>query len=173
MFGNLLSCKLYNPSVAVTKSTANLIAMTAMDTTNLRNVFIVPAHGMVGVVLRGVLTGAITYPSILLGVMNGATVVGCVAPIQTLGNTAVATALVNVEAVFIITGLTPGSVTWDAAYAVKTIVAASGIRYGGPNDAIANSAFGGFTFSVYDPQPQATTAQIAVNSVGQVSIVDR
>lgn len=150
---NLLGAKLYDPTTAVTKNTTAALAMTALDTTNLRIAFTIPSHGMVRVRLMGVIHGATTFPSILLGVMNGSTVVGRVAPVQSLGNTAVATALVNVEADFIVTGLTPGAVNWDAAYGVETLVAATGIKYGGPNDTTANNAFGGFAFEVWDPKP--------------------
>ena len=44
---NLLKAALYDPSVAVSKATSALLAMTALDTTNLRLAITVPAHGMV------------------------------------------------------------------------------------------------------------------------------
>src|SRR5207245_9654942 len=105
---NLLGAKLYDPAAAVSKATSSLLAMTALDTTNLRLTVTVPAHGMLRFRLCGTITGATTFPTILLGVLNGATVVGRMAPVQSLGNTAVATADINVEADFIVTGLTPG-----------------------------------------------------------------
>jgi len=107
----LLAAALYDPAVSVSKSTAAALAMTAIDTTNLRLSFTIPASGKVRVRMGAVLHGATTFPSILLGVMSGATVKGRVAPIQSLGNTAVATALVSVEADFIVTGQTPGAAT--------------------------------------------------------------
>lgn len=162
---NLLAAKLYDPAVAVTKATSSLLAMSALDTTNLRLTFTVPAHGMVAVRLAGVVHGATTFPSVLLGVMNGSTVVGRVASIQRLGNTAVATAMVSVVAEFVVTGLTPGSVSWDAAYGVETAIASTGIKYGGPNNTTANDAFGGFGFEVYDPQPLATASQLSVAAI--------
>jgi hypothetical protein len=149
----LLNAVLYDPAVAVTKATTAAQAMTALDTTNLRLAFTIPAHGKVRVRMAGVIHGATTFPSILLGVMNGSTVVGRVIPKQYLGNTAVATAMVKVEADFIVAGLTPGAVNWDAAYGVETLVAATGIKYGGPNNTTANDAFGGFSFEVWDPLP--------------------
>ncbi len=149
--------RLYDPSVAVTKNTTAALAMTAFDTTNLRLTFTIPSHGMVRVRISCSIHGATTFPSILLGVMSGATVVGRVGPEQRLGNTAVATAHVRATADFVIPGLTPGAATWDAAYGVETLVAATGIKYGGPNDATANNAFGAIQFEVYDPAPTFLT----------------
>ena len=39
--------------------------------------------------------------------------------------------------------------TWDAAYGVETAVAATGLKYGGPNNATANDAFGALIFEVW------------------------
>lgn len=146
----LLGAKLYDPAVAVSKPTSALLAMTAIDTTNLRISFTIPDHGNIFVRLCGTLHGATTFPSILLGVMNVATVVARKVPKQMLGNTAVATALVIVETEILIPNLTPGAVSWDAAYGVETLVAATGLKYGGPNNTTANDAFGGFSFEVWD-----------------------
>lgn len=144
----LLARALYDPAVAVTKNTTAALAMTALDTTNLRLTVTTPASTFMLVRLKGVIHGATTFPSILLGVMESATVVGRVAPVQTLGNTAVATALVSVEAMFTITN-TAGSHVYDAAYGVETLIAATGIKYGGPNNTVANDAFGGFLFEIW------------------------
>jgi hypothetical protein len=168
---NLLGAKLYDPAVAVTKNTTAALAMTALDTTNLRIAVTVPAHGIVKFRLSGCVHGATTFPSILLGVLNGSTVVGRMAPIQTLGNTAVATALLNVEAQFIVTGLTPGAANFDAAYAVETIVAATGIKYGGPNDTTVNNAFGAFVIEAWDPQSQTANTTLSVDANGRVDII--
>jgi hypothetical protein len=146
----LLAAKNYNPAAAVTKATSALLAMTAFDTTNLRNTFTVPASGIVQVRMVGTIHGATTTPSLLFGVMSGATVVAAVAPATVWAGAQAATSLVNVEALFPVTGLTAGaSLTWDAAYSVETIVASSGIKYGGPNTATTNDAFGGFIFEVW------------------------
>lgn len=166
---NLLKAVNYDPAVAVTKNTTAALAMTALDTTNLRLAITVPAHGMVRFRLSSVIHGATTFPSILLGVMNGATVLGRVAPMQLLGNTAVATALVAVVADFTATGLTPGAMNVDAAYGVETLVAATGLKYGGPNNATANDAFGGFVFEAWDPQPLGT-ASLSVDANGRVDV---
>lgn len=167
---NLLGAKLYDPAIAVSKATTAALAMTAIDTTNLRLAITVPAHGMVRFRLMAVLHGATTFPSILLGVMNGATVLGRVAPVQSLGNTAVATAMVNVEAEFTVTGLTPGAMNVDAAYGVETLVSSTGLKYGGPNNTTANDAFGGFVFEAWDPQPQTGNSTLAVDSSGRVTV---
>ena len=140
---------LYDPAVAVTKATSALLAMTALDTVNLRIAFTVPSTGRVLVRLRGTLHGAATFPQILLGVLEGAVVRMRVAPMAGGGNLA-ATTMLSVESVAVISGLTPAAnLTWDAAYGVETIVAATGLKYGGPNNATANDAFGGFSFEVW------------------------
>lgn len=149
-----MSClggKAYDPSSAVTKSTASALAMTALDTTNLRIAFTVPFTGRVMVRIQAVVHGATTMPSILLGVLEGSSVVRRLSPLGGLKTTAVATAMVTQEAIFVVEGLTPQSQkTWDAAYAVETAVASTGIKYGGPNDTTANNAFGAFVFEVWE-----------------------
>lgn len=145
----LLNGKLYDPAVAVNKVTTAAIALTALDTVNLRLTFTVPASGKVLVRLAGVLHGATTAPQIVLGVLEGATVKGRCAPMLGGGNMA-ATTLIVAEAVFLVVGLTPAaSLTWDAAYGVETLVASTGLKYGGPNDTTANNNFGGFAFEIW------------------------
>lgn len=169
---HLLGSALYDPATAVNKVTTAALAMTAIDTTNLRLTVTVPSHGKLRVRLMACLHGAATYPSILLGVMEGATVRGRIAPVQSLGNTAVATALVNVEADFVISGLTPGAIVLDAAYAVETLVVATGLKYGGPNNATANDAFGGFVFEIWDPAPNPTNfGLLSVDANGRVDVI--
>ena len=146
----LLAAVTYDPTVAVSKSTATAIAMTALDTTNLRLTFTVPSDGRVQVHMRGTIHGAATFPQILMGVMDGINVRGRVAPKAVMGGTALATTFVDVEALFVVTGLTPSSsLTWDAAYSVETAVASSAIKYGGPNLATANDAFGAFQYEIW------------------------
>jgi hypothetical protein len=145
-----LGAVLYDPAVAVTKNTTAALAMTALDTTNLRITFTVPGSGRVLVRLMCTVHGATTMPSILLGVLEGATVKGRVSPIGGLKNTAVATAMVTQEASFVVPGLTPAAdLTWDAAYGVETLVASTGIKYGGPNNTTANDTFGAFVFEIW------------------------
>lgn len=141
----------YDPSVAVTKSCAAALAMTALDTTNLRVTFTVPSNGIVFVRLRGVLHGATSCSMILLGVLEGSTVRGRGTPIGGRSATGIATAHQVVEAAFCVTGLTPGaSLTWDAAYGVEFTVASSDLKYGGPNNATTNDSFGAFQFEVWE-----------------------
>lgn len=141
----------YDPAAAVTKSTTALLAMTALDTTNLRIVFTVPASGRVMVRLQGVVHGATTFPQILLGVLQSATVIARVSPIGGLKGTALATTQMTQEASFVVQGLTPSaSLTWDAAYGVEVVQASTGIKYGGPNTTTTNDAFGAFIFEIWE-----------------------
>jgi hypothetical protein len=156
---NLLAGTTYDPAAAVTKATSALLAMTAVDTVNLRLTVAVPPSGRVlWKVDGGALHGAATFPAILVGVMEGATVRGRKAPECDVTNLA-ATSFASVRSEGLITGLVPAaSLVLDLAYAVETIVAATGWKYGGPNDATANNAFGGITFTVWDPSPVYTPA---------------
>lgn len=145
-----LGSKLYDPGTAVSKATTSLLAMTAIDTTNLRLTFTAPASGSVLVRMRGPVHGATTFPQILFGVLDGSTVKGRVAPMGALKTTAVATAQLAQEGQFIVTGLTPGnSYTWDAAYAVQVVIALTGLKYGGPNDTTTDNAWGGFLYEIW------------------------
>lgn len=150
----LLGAKTYDPATAVTKSAAAALAMTALDTTNLRLTFTVPSNGSVLVRMHGNVTGATTFPQILLGVLEGATVRGRVAPTgapQTAYSaTAAATTFMPVDALYVVTGLTAAaSLTWDAAYAVQFAVTGAGLKYGGTNVATAGTAWGAFTYEIY------------------------
>lgn len=167
---NLLKAVNYDPATAVSKATSALLAMTAFDTTNLRLAVTVPAHGMVRFRLQCNLSGATTMPQVLLGVLNGATVVGRQVPLAALPGTALATTNVPLLAEFTATGLTPGAANFDAAYGVETIVASTNIHYGGPNNTTGNDAWGGFVFEAWDPQPQQTNGQLVVDSNGRVDI---
>ena len=125
--------------------------MAAFDTTNARITFTVPASGRVLVRIQCVIHGATTYSTILLGVMEGATVKGRVCPIGGLKTTAVATAMVTQEASFVVGGLTPSAeLTWDAAWGIETFVSSSLIKYGGPNNGTANDAFGALIFEIWE-----------------------
>ena len=144
-----LASALYDPAVAVSKATTTAIAKTALDTTNLRLSFTVPASGRVLVRLAGTLHGATTCPQTMLGVMSGTSVIGRVTPVLGGGNVA-ATTLMRAESTFVVSGLTAGAnLTWDAAYGVETVVASTGLKYGGPNSATGNNAFGGFQFEIW------------------------
>jgi len=151
----LLNGKLYNPAAMVSKTTIAALALTALDTTNLRLGFTAPSNGIVQVRLAGTTHGwsaSPFNPSILLGVLSGSTVMGVVSangyPQAAVG---ASTTYVSVEALFLVTGLTAGTAyTFDAAYGVEVGVAASGLKYGGPNDGTAGTAFGGFVFEIWD-----------------------
>lgn len=147
----LIASKLYDPSTAVTQSTAALLAMTAMDTTNLRHTFTVPTSGKVIVRLRGLVHGATTFPQIRYGVMNGSTVVASQVGVGGNAATNANTAHMIQDVVMLVDGLTPAaSLTWDAAYSVETLLASTGIKYGGPNNTTANDAFGGFLYEIWE-----------------------
>jgi hypothetical protein len=160
---NLLGAALYDPAVAVSKATSALLAMTAFDTTNLRLTVTVPAHGMLRIRMVTTLTGATTVPTILLGVLNSTTVVGRQTPLDFPGTMNAATQSCPCIADFIVTGLTPGSITLDAAYAVQVIVASTNIKYGGPNTNAGANAWGAFSFEIYDPRPMTLALDGGVN----------
>jgi hypothetical protein len=147
-----LAATSYDPTSAVTKASDTLRAMTAIDTTNLRLTFTAPANGTVMVRMRCCTHGSSTSPMIFLGVLDGATVKGRIAPITDVGSGAGSQRTIR-EAQFLVTGLTPGTAyTWDAAWAVQVVVASgvTGIKYGGPNDTSSDNAFGGFDFSIWE-----------------------
>ena len=125
--------------------------MTAFDTTNLRLNFTVPASGIVMVRMAAQYHGGTVPISVLLGVLEGSTVKGRKAPhFGLMTATGVATALIPIESIFLVTGLTPAAnLDWDAAYSVETNGATSNIKYGGPDNATANDAFGGFAFEIW------------------------
>lgn len=146
---NLLAAKLYDPAVAETKATDTRIPMTALDTTNLRLPFNVPSHGIVRVRMDGVVHGSTNVPMILFGILAGAAVVAR-KQANAIG-IALATWPQRLSVDFVVTGLTPGPVVWDAAYGVEVAVASTAIKYGGPNDNTADNAWGGFSFEVWNP----------------------
>jgi hypothetical protein len=160
---NLLDAKLYDPAAAVSKATSSLLAMTAFDTTNLRLTVTVPAHGMLRIRISCTITGATTVPTIFLGCLNGSTIVGRVNPLDFPGTMNAATQNCPAIVDYIVTGLTPGSITLDAAYGVEVVVAATNIKYGGPNDTTTNNAWGAFQFEIWDPQPMTKALDGAVN----------
>lgn len=146
----LLAGKTYDPATAVSHSTAVNLAMTALDTANLRLTFTVPVSGSVLVRLKGTQHGNTTFAQILLGVMDAVGVVARVTPHMVIGGTSLATTRCHCEALFVVTGLVPAaSLTWDAAYGVEVAVATTGLKYGGPDSVTANDAFGAFQFEVW------------------------
>jgi hypothetical protein len=144
-----LGARLYDPATAAVKTCSTAIAMTAIDTANLRISFPVPPSGMVLVKEGVTLHGATTYPQVLLGVLDGSQVISRIPPVLGGGNIA-ATTLMRAEISYVVSGLTPGSTTtWDAAYGVETTTAASALKFGGANTGTANNAFGAFQFEIW------------------------
>lgn len=145
-----LAATSYDPASAVSKSCASLLAMTAIDTTNLRLTFTAPTNGIVMVRMRTLIHGSAGTANILLGVLDGATVKGRMVPIT--GKTSGAgNQRQTKEVQFLVTGLTPGnSYTWDAAYAVQVVNGSTPMKYGGPDNATTNDAFGAFDFSIWE-----------------------
>jgi hypothetical protein len=150
---SLLGAILYDPASAATKATSSLLAMTAVDTTNLRLTVVVPSHGMIRIKMQVPYEGATTYPEILLGAMVSSTVIGRVQPVCTAGATALATTRMVCYADFIVTGLTAGTTVIDAAYGVEIVLASTNLKYGGPNDTTTDNAWGAFIYQIFDPGP--------------------
>ncbi len=171
---NLLGSALYDPAGAVSKVTTSLLAMTALDTTNLRVAVTVPAHGRLFFRLSGVHHGSTTTAQLFLGVLNGSTVLGRQPAQKNLLGTAIATTQVRLDAEFAVSGLTPGSMNCDAAYGVEIVSSAGGaIKYGGPNNTTTNDAFGGFSLQVWDPSPAvAYAAEVRTNLTTELGRID-
>jgi hypothetical protein len=171
---NLLGSVLYDPAVAVSNVTTSLLAMTALDTTNLRLTVTVPAHGRLYFRLKGIHHGATTSGQHLFGVLSGATVIGRLGTLPVLLGTAVATTRIQLSAEFAVSGLTPGSTAFDAAYGVEIVSSANGaIKYGGPNNATTNDAYGGFLFEIWDPSPAvAYAAEVRTNLTTELGRID-
>jgi hypothetical protein len=174
----------YDPTTAVSQSTTANLAMTALDTTNLRLTFTAPSNGNVMVRLKGQTHGSSTFPGILLGVLDGSTVRGRMAPTGARAFSAATTQNAQ-EVCFLVTGLTPTtSYTWDAAYGVENAIAATGLKYGGPDNTTTDDAFGSFQFEVwttenliagklYDPAVSvtlSTTALLAMTAMDTTNL---
>jgi hypothetical protein len=162
---NLLAGTYYDPAVAVNKVATALLAMTALDTTNLRLTFTAPPSGRVFVRARGgCVHGATTFPQILVGCIENSPSAGTVRGRQApngggFNGTALATTQLPVNVEYLVTGLTPGQAyTWDLAYGVEILLASTGWKYGGPNNTTTNDAFGGISFEIWDPSPIYTPA---------------
>lgn len=146
----LLGAINYDPATAASVVTTTATAMTALSTANLRLTFTVPSNGAVLVRMRGIIHGGTIVPVILFGVLEGSTVRGRQAPDIEQAGTLAATTMVPYSAQFVVTGLTPGaSLTWDAAMGVETVASGTALKFGGPDNATANNAFGGFCFELY------------------------
>lgn len=149
---NLLAGIMYDPSTAASLSTS-LAAMTAMDTTNLRNTFTAPASGNVFWRIRTLITGSASapLPSVLLGIKESSTVVARQAPEIFAMATSTTLPFWVLEASGVISGVSAGSHSYDASYAVQLVGGSTNfkIKYGGPNNTTANDAWGGILFDIW------------------------
>jgi hypothetical protein len=149
---NLLAGVHYDPTTLVLKTTSALLAMTAIDTTNLRLTFVAPASGNVLWRIRTNTGNQNDHGSILLGILDGSTVKARQSGLHSQHRTNQQSSPDICEVSGVITGLTPGqSYTWDAAYGVEEIATAgaTGPNYGGPNDATVNNAYGGIAYEIW------------------------
>lgn len=148
---NLLGAVLYDPVGLVSKASTSLLAMTALDTTNLRITFTVPPSGKVFVRLRSVLSGSSTVAVNLLGILESTTVKFRQAAIGAFNDTPAVAGRTSQEASGVVTGLTPGaSLTWDAAWGVEIVgAAACSLRWGGPDNTTTDDAAGAFQFEIW------------------------
>jgi hypothetical protein len=150
---SLLSAILYDPTTAASKSTA-LSAMTALDTSNLRATFTAPASGKVLWRIRTVIGSANVspIPSVLLGILESSTVVARQAcAISNAGGTGSSFPSFVHDASGLVTGVSAGSHSWDAAWAIQLAGGSANykLRYGGPDDTTTNNAWGGCLFELY------------------------
>ncbi len=146
---NLLAGTCYDPGSSTGKITTSLIAMTVLDTTNLRLTVTAPASGKVMWRIRTTYTGSGTQPVILLGVLEGGTLVGRSAPLWANPASVIASTKFAVEASGII-ALSAGSHVLDAAVAVQVVSGASGaVKWGGANDTTSNNAWGGIAYEIW------------------------
>lgn len=148
----LLASKAYDPETAVTNKAATAaLAMTALDTTNLRVTFKAPTNGRVLVRIKCQASGASElYPRILLGVLEGSTLKGRQSPIGHYIVNSTTIRHMAQEAIYIVAGLEPGKeYTWDAAYGVEVVQTSANLKYGGPNNTTENDAWGAFSFEVW------------------------
>ncbi len=146
---NLLAATFYNPSTAATAATTSLTAMTAFDTTNLRLTFTAPASGRVFWRLRVQSHGVTAPAAVLLGILESSTVVARVAPVYSDVRTPGALAVNPMEGSGVISGVSAGSHTYDAAYAIQVVSSAGALKWGGPNDTTTDNAFGGAAFDLW------------------------
>jgi hypothetical protein len=141
-------------AAATTKSCSTLIALTAIDTTNLRCTFTVPASGKVYVRMGAHMSGGSATPffaGILLGILEGSTVIARQTPMYGTGTVGAATTFCKCEAGFVVSGLTPGaSKTWDMAYGVEVTATGCVLKIGGPNNTTTNDAAGAAFMDVWD-----------------------
>lgn len=146
----LLNAINYDPATLVTVATSTATVMTPFDTTNLRLSFSAPPTGRVLVRVRVPMGGSSTGPSVMLGIMDGTTILMRTVPTH-VGYAGQTNTVYALESTFAITSLVSGQTyTWDAAYGVEYPVSGTSFRYGGPNDTTAYTAYGAFQFEVWE-----------------------
>lgn len=151
IMAGFLAGVLYDPAVAVTKSGTAATAMAAFDTTNARVTFTVPPSGRVMVRIAITCHGGTNSNQAFLGILQSSTVIARSPATISIKQISTGSPMYALESVFVVGGLTPGaSLTWDAAYGIEFVVGAGGLKYGGPDDATADNAFGALIFTVYD-----------------------
>ena len=124
--------------------------MTALDTTNLRLTFTAPASGNVHWRVRVAHRATTTMGAVLLGVLESTTVIAREAPVAGVPQALATTSCVVYDACGTVTGVSGGSHSWDAAYAVQTVAGSGGVlNWGGPNNTTTNNAFGGASFTIW------------------------
>lgn len=175
-----LGSVLYDPATAATAATTAATALTAFDTTNARITFTAPTNGNVIVKVRAAGKGASAVPMVLLGVLESTTVRGRQVPISQTRSIGTAS-LITRETQFPVTGLTGGgSYTFDAAYGVEALTAATQLGWGGADNTAASDAYGALVFEVweatnllgakqYDP---ATAASVSVAAATVMTALD-
>lgn len=168
-----------DPAGVASASCASLTAMTALGST-AQVTFTAPANGIVQCRMRGCIHGVASTPAILFGAKeitpSAGTLRGRIVPLGAKVTSA-NTVLHVREGLWIVSGLTPGnSYTWQAAMGVETLVASSALKWGGPNDAVTNNAFGQLIFEVwstenllaaklFDPAGASTYATTALSAL--------
>jgi hypothetical protein len=152
---NCLAAKLYDPaSIATTASLASLLAMTAVDTTNLRVTFNTPASGpgssKVLVRCRAVAHGSTSIAMGQIGILDGSTVklrmpaIG----ISQIG-ALLATDFQPWDGAGLVSVSPNTTYNWDLAYGVESVAAATALKWGGPNDTTADNASGAAIIEVW------------------------
>jgi hypothetical protein len=149
---NLLGAINRDPGTAETVQTTTASVMAAISTTNFRLTVTAPTSGRIACRIRGCWTGNTSLASFHLGVMEGSTIWGRQAAWANAGNVGApaATDLYPVEAFLTMGGFTGGnSYVLDAAWAVETVQTSSNLKWGGPDNATTNDAWGGLTYELW------------------------
>lgn len=157
----LLGVACYDPGTIASKSVTSLLAPTKLDAgSNLSITFTSPGtSSWFYWRIRVVYTGASsTVGSVLLGLLESGTLVptssggtpAIQAPKRNLPAPMLASSRTVLDASGCVTGVSAGSHTWDACYAVQLASSASGaLKWGGPDNTVSNDAAGAALFEVW------------------------